>query len=116
MPSESLLNSGALRHRTYISAQDGLAPDWFPTSVPSARENPVVGSDVLGRFFPFRECLQNSCMNRHGLLRGFCLTRTHHSTHDRVEQFMTARMIEKDREYISDFRATALSEWQTTQP
>jgi hypothetical protein len=33
-----------------------------------------------------------------------------------VEQFMKARMIEKDRKYISDFRATALREWQTTQP
>src|ERR1700720_860855 len=63
---------------------DRLAPYRFPTSVPSARENPVVGSDVMTSFFPFHECLQNSWMNRHGLLRGFCLARPYHSTHDRA--------------------------------
>src|SRR5579864_396685 len=33
-----------------------------------------------------------------------------------IEQFVTASMIEKDREEISDFRTTALREWQTAQP
>src|SRR5882724_5845283 len=63
-------------------AQNCLAPDWFPTTVPSARENPVVGFSVPGAFFPFRECLQNCWMNRYGLLRCFSLARTHHSVHD----------------------------------
>src|SRR5229473_7931999 len=81
MPSELFLNPDALRHGADMLAQNCLAPDWFPTTVPCARENPVVGFGVPGAFFPFRECLQNCWMNRYGLLRCFSLARTHHSVH-----------------------------------
>jgi len=82
MPSELFLNPDALRHGADMLAQNCLAPDWFPTTVPSARENPVVEFGVPGAFFPFRERLQNCWMNRYGLLRCFSLARTHHSVHD----------------------------------
>src|SRR6267154_268804 len=82
MPSELFLNPDALRDGADMLAQNCLAPDWFPTAVPSARENPVVGFGVPGAFFPFRECLQNCWMNRYGLLRCFSLARTPHSVHD----------------------------------
>src|ERR1700692_4532360 len=84
MPSELFLNPDALRDRADMLSQNCLAPDWFPTTVPSARENPVVGFGIPGAFFPFRECLQNCWMNRYGLLRCFSLARTHHSVHDGV--------------------------------
>src|ERR1700736_7088430 len=79
MPSELFLNPDALVHRADMLAQNCLAPDWFSTTVPSAREDPVVGFSVPGAFFPFRECLQNCWMNRYGLLRCFSLARTNHS-------------------------------------
>jgi hypothetical protein len=43
MPSELFLNPDPLRDGADMLAQNCLAPDWFPTTVPSARENPVVG-------------------------------------------------------------------------
>src|SRR6266478_2403762 len=73
VPSELFLNPDALHDGADMLAQNCLAPDWFPTTVPSARENPVVGFGVPGAFFPFRECLQNCWMNRYGLLRCFSL-------------------------------------------
>jgi hypothetical protein len=41
VPSESLLNSDALRDGTNISWQDRLAPDRRPTTVPSAGKDPA---------------------------------------------------------------------------
>src|SRR6266404_6130276 len=82
MPSKPFLNPDALRQGADMLAQNCLAPDWFPTTVPSARENPVVGFGVPGAFFPFRERLQDCWINRNGFLRCFSLARTHHSVHD----------------------------------
>jgi hypothetical protein len=50
-----------------------------------------------------------------GVVRRFAPRRT---KRDRVavKQFMTASMIEKNREYTSDFRTTALRQWQTAKP
>src|SRR5262250_1723047 len=82
MPPEWLLNSNTLRDGANILSQDCLAPDWFPTTVPSTRKNPVVGVEVPRVSSPFRKCLQHSWMNRHRLLRRLSFAGTYHSTDD----------------------------------
>src|SRR3989442_4436146 len=66
VPSELLLNSNALRHRTNIFPQDRLAPDRSSTSVALAGENPVVCIRVADTFLPLQ---QSVCKN--GLGTGF---------------------------------------------
>src|SRR5712675_1037474 len=46
MPSELLLNSGSLRHRPYVFAQDRLAPVWSVAPIALACKNPVPRPDV----------------------------------------------------------------------
>src|SRR6266853_6877272 len=51
MPSESLLNSDLLSCRTYVFAQDRLAPVRSSASIALACKNPVLRPDVGTTFF-----------------------------------------------------------------
>ncbi len=69
MPSESLLNSDTLRYRTYVFAQDRLAPVRSSAPITLASENPVIGLDVVRALPPLHQSVSESRMNGHGLLR-----------------------------------------------
>jgi hypothetical protein len=68
VPSESFLDSGPRRHGTNISAQDRLAPNRLPATVPPACKNPILAFVVMTDLFPFAECRQDSWMSWHRLL------------------------------------------------
>jgi len=82
VPSESLLNSNPLRHRTNIFPQDRLAPDRSSTSVALARKDPVVGLGVAGTSLPVQQGFGEHRMNGYGPLRRLGLARTDYSIHD----------------------------------
>ena len=68
MPAKLFLNSSSLRNGTNVSAQDRLAPNRLPATMPVASKNPVVWFVVATDLLPFPECLQNSWMKWHRLL------------------------------------------------
>src|SRR6266853_1531535 len=69
MPSESLLNSDSLSCRTYVFAQDRLAPVRSSASIALACKNPVLRPDVGTTFSPLRQSVRESRMDWHWLLR-----------------------------------------------
>src|SRR6476659_7837654 len=69
MPSESLLNSDSLSCRTYVFAQDRLAPVRSSASIALACKNPVLRPDVGTTFSPLRQSVRESRMHWHWLLR-----------------------------------------------
>src|SRR6267143_7232535 len=60
MPSESLLNSDSLSCRTYVFAQDRLAPVRSSASIALACKNPVLRPDVGTTFSPLRQSVRES--------------------------------------------------------
>ncbi len=62
MPSESLLNSDALRYRTNVFAQDRLAPVRSSVPIALACKKPVLGLDVCTILSPLLECVRESRM------------------------------------------------------
>src|SRR5437899_4984103 len=66
MPSESLLNSDSLSCRTYVFAQDRLAPVRSSASIALACKNPVLRPDV-GTTFCVRASARVGCIGT-----GFC--------------------------------------------
>src|SRR5436190_16616897 len=63
MPSESLLNSDSLSCRTYVFAQDPLAPVRSSASIALACKNPVLRPDVGTTFSPLRQSVRESRMH-----------------------------------------------------
>src|SRR6266851_204047 len=82
MPSESLLNPDSLRCRTYVFAQDRLAPVRPSAPIALACKNPVLGLDVGTTFSQLHQSVRESRMHWHRLLRCFGLARAYHSVHD----------------------------------
>jgi hypothetical protein len=69
IPSESLLDSDSLRYRTYVFAQDSLAPVRSSAPIALACKYPVLGLDVGTTFSPLHQGVRESRMHWHGLLR-----------------------------------------------
>jgi hypothetical protein len=82
MPSESLLNSDWLRYRTYVFAQDRLAPVRSSPPIALAGKNPVLRPDVGTTFSPLGQSVRESRMHWDRLLRCFGLAGAYHSVHD----------------------------------
>src|SRR6266705_5627941 len=91
MPSESLLNSDSLSCRTYVFAQDRLAPVRSSASIALACKNPVLRPDVGTTFSPLRQSVRESrmhppkCFRKNG---GDDETRTRDLCRDRIHKYL----------------------------